>query len=291
MSRPIETTAAAVEQALAGCSSSLVRVGATSWSFALSNGAALPANAILDDGWVSITMGLDHGSAVNDPSDLHRALQVGPDIPGRGRPVIAPGSRGISLVADLPVHKHTNPSDSVAAACSELERGADTLRGIQATADDPPRPAQSQGHKVDVPGLCEQAGWPCKVRSSGRLAVDLETPGSFFQAEIEDRGASGLVARAPLCEWVSLSPVCRHAVNVFLLSACGGLKSVRPGIRESDGRTTAILEVVLPGEPGADELNEALAILSVACSVCGREAACLADDFVAGTYLAARGWN
>lgn len=290
MSRPIDATVSVVEQALTECSSSVRRVSATSWSLALSNGAALPASASLDDGWVSIGLGLGRENATDGTDDLHKALRLGSSIPGRGRAVIAPGTRHVSLLAEFPVRKNVDLARRVVNTCAELERAADLLRGSEKT-EALPGDAPRAKREVDIPGLCEQAGWPCTVRSSGRQTVDLEATGGFFQAEIHTYGPSGLIARARLADWESLEPLCRDAVDVFLLSASGRMKAVRPSVRESDGRITAFLEVAVPEEPQAGDMNDALGILSVACSVCGREAACLADEFVAGLYLAARGWD
>ena len=84
---------------------------------------------------------------------------------------------------------------------------------------------------------------------------------------------------------------CRQALAVALLTICGIIRMARATARENDGQAAARFEVVFSNAPCSGELVHALAALSVACRLCGKEVKVLQEEEeVAREYLAVRGW-
>ncbi len=114
--------------------------------------------------------------------------------------------------------------------------------------------------------------------------VALDVREDFVQAVL-DRSPQGdvLVAVSLAATEPLLAPACVQAVAVLLLRAAGAVRMVRATARQDAGPG---FEVHLGPEPLADELGRALAALSVAWRLAGREADVLArDERVARQYV------
>src|SRR5439155_10563598 len=144
---------------------------------------------------------------------------------------------------------------------------------------------------TDLRELCGLTGWGFVEREPGRLAVDLDVPGMFWQAIVEARGEVGLSAAVPVLDPTVADaeppdPVCRQALGLLLLRACGVVRMARAAAKTQDGATHARFEVVFGSQPCVAELTHAFAALSVACRVVSREAAVLwTDEVVARAYI------
>ena len=134
--------------------------------------------------------------------------------------------------------------------------------------------------------LCVDAKWPVNERASG-VAVTLEARG-FWQALVEET-PGGVRVSADLVGPQSLSETACEAMALFLLSAGRTIRMVRPVGVTRDGASRVQFEACLPLPLSTDDLHHALAALSVACSLCGREIPLLADEAAAQEYILVRG--
>jgi hypothetical protein len=130
---------------------------------------------------------------------------------------------------------------------------------------------------------CEDSGWPCVARTSGRLTVALEaTPA--IQAVVSLSG-SGVRVIANLLECDPTALPCREAIARLLRDAGTVVQRVRAVTEENFG-----FEVTFPALPSPEELDDAFCCLSVACGLVGAELAALLDERAAQDFLLVRGW-
>lgn len=130
-------------------------------------------------------------------------------------------------------------------------------------------------------------GFPAVVHRDNRILVQLDVPPEFVQANVEPL-SDGVRLAVELADAVALEPAPRLAVGLLLLTTCGAVELAR-AVLSPAGKPG--WEVLLEGEPGDDELSEALAALSVACRLSVREARLLTGCRAAGCYLMIRGWR
>ena len=132
---------------------------------------------------------------------------------------------------------------------------------------------------------CEESGWPCVARASGRLTVALEaTPAA--QAVVTPSG-SGVRVVAGLLEsdaFVATGTACREAIEVLLRDASSMVQRIRAVTQENFG-----FEVNFPTLPSPEDLDEAFCSLSVACGLVGAELPALLDERAAQDFLLVRG--
>jgi hypothetical protein len=83
----------------------------------------------------------------------------------------------------------------------------------------------------------------------------------------------------------------RRALALFLLTIGGALRMVRAFVQEAEGHQSYGLEVSLPATPAAEEIDHAMAALSVGYRMCAQEASVLLNAGAARCYLAARDVN
>ena len=80
----------------------------------------------------------------------------------------------------------------------------------------------------------------------------------------------------------------RLALAVFLLTASSALRLARAHAVDDEGQQRFGFQVCLPPAPTTEELDHALAALSIAYRTCAREANVLLDDAAARCYLGVR---
>lgn len=137
---------------------------------------------------------------------------------------------------------------------------------------------------MDVAGALKETGWPFVERSPRTYVVDLEVRDSFAQAIVENQTGRDIVAGVDAAKYESLSDGQRQALGVFLLTACGVFRMARASVLETETSASVRFEVRLT-DPKPAELGHALAALSVAMDLCGRETRCFEDRQIAETYL------
>lgn len=158
----------------------------------------------------------------------------------------------------------------------------------------PPAPcSDAQGDpEMDGESLrerCVAGGWAGNLRSNGDLAVALDVPDGFHQAQV--RAKNGAIAARTRLVSVdgSLYEPSGQALAVLLLQGAAAVRLIRPYAADAEQRTAAGYEVRLSAGASSDEIACALEALSVACRMCRREAAALLNEQTARAYLAMRG--
>jgi hypothetical protein len=272
------TIAAALEK----CATSVDESAPRRWAFALRNGTELAASASVRDGWLSLAAPLD--ASAPTPSRVWDLLAWNATLGGAVR--FALDRRGTCARADLPLDEDVDVGRRILETCAGLKAASDLLRG---TAE---APVERTGGDLATDGLrelCRQSGWPAAERDAARFAVDLDVPGAFEQALAEPRADGSLCVAVPLlAEARPAEPaaICRQAVGLLLLRACGVVRMARGAAEPRDGAPQARFEVVFESAPCAAELAHAFAALSVACRVASREAAVLwGSERVARAYV------
>lgn len=129
---------------------------------------------------------------------------------------------------------------------------------------------------------CEESGWPCVARVSGRLTVALEVSPAV-QAVITQSG-SGVRVFAGLMDFDDGLAVCREAVELLFRDASNVVNRVRAVTEKNFG-----FEVNFPSLPSSGELDDAFCCLSVVCGLVGAELPALLDEQAAQDFLIVRG--
>lgn len=275
------------------------------WQLCLGTDVDLQATARLDEGWLLFDAPLPgsplHTQRIWDLLRWNTTLLGGAKFAVSARsdhigPPDGPPSEAalLRVRAELPLGRDIDLRTRIGETCSGLESaGARLLRGPTAIAV-PWRDKQGNGAGgTDLRRLCSEAGWPFTERSDGRLAVDLDIPGGFHQAIVEETMSGAHLLRVSVglgAGNTSPALLSQLALGVFLLRANAVVRMARAVAEAVDGRMTTRFEVEFAHAPGAEELGHALAALSVACRLCGREANVLAqDEAVAGAYLSSMG--
>lgn len=99
---------------------------------------------------------------------------------------------------------------------------------------------------------------------------------------------STLVLKVELLRCNASADITRMALTIYLLTVCSYLRMVRAYAERTDEQICFGFHVSLPSSTTAEEIQHALAALSVAYRTCARETSVLLHDATAKLYLAAR---
>lgn len=269
------------------------QIGCGRWELGMKNDGGIAAVASIEDDWLLLRMPLQNARA---GADEWRLLSRNATLEGLCKFVQDRGRCSPRLHADLPLDSEDRFS-TLPRRILEALKGFEFALGGQRSSPEAVDPGSAPrsggmlpepGHAAGLASLIKDAGWPFVERSPVKFAVDLEVRGSFAQAAIEDQDGRGILAYMEAAKFDSLSDGQRAALGLFLLTACGVVRMARASIVESEASTVARFEVRF-ADPSPAELGHALAALSVAANLCGREAQCFEDKQVAEIYLMANG--
>ena len=282
-----------IAMSLEHCGASINRTGRGRWELELVNGKSVSATAMLLDGWLSIDAPVSNQI---DHADLWRLLTLNASLVGVSKFVLMPDHRSVRLRCDISLGEDDDEfeADVVSTSATRVREAFVGMKSALARFHDE-KPSGSVKSKRDFDDheaakpehlrrVCEDTGWKLTERSAGKFVVDLEVQSGFFQATVEQRSVGAHVS-AEVARWNALAESSRHAVAVLLLRAGALVRMVRPAIEEDESQIGARFEVVFRKLPRAFELAHALSALSVACSLCGREAKAVQDENIAKAYL------
>ena len=282
-----------IAMSLENCGASINQTGRGRWELELVNGKSVSATAMLLDGWLSID------ASVSDRighADLWRLLTLNASLVGFSKFVLMPDHRSVRLRCDISLGEDDDEfeTDVVSTSTTRVREACVGMKSALARFHDekpsgrvkskPASDNQEAATPQHLRRVCEDAGWKFTERSTGKFVVDLEAQGGFFQATVEQRSVGAHVS-AEVARWNALAESSRHALAVLLLRAGALVRMVRPAIEEDESQIGARFEVVFRELPRAFELAHALSALSVACSLCGREAKAVQDENIAKEYL------
>lgn len=287
----------AIGETLKKCASSVQELGGARWTFSLGKGTRIPANARVDEGWLTLDAA-DGGNEEDRPvqgGHLWNMLLANAWANGAARPVLNLRDGTIHARADIALDEDLDVSEAVARACQDCVA---VLKRKVFAADRGSVSPQEQGDSevgitpasADLQRLLREAGWPVVERAGGRLSVELDVPKESHHAVIAPRENEGFDAIVVILGPCALGPVSRTALARMLLEACGLLRMVRPVARERGEEAVVSLETAIDARPASSEsVIHALSALSVACRFCAREARALQVEGVAREYLNDRG--
>jgi hypothetical protein len=264
----------ALESTAPGCEHD----GKFGWQFELDPASGIAANARLDGDWLLLTSDASTGWTGDDaPWDV---LQRNAQLPGLEKFAVDRSGR-LRLQAEIPL---AGVSDFAA-------RIQETVEGFRAAltqnANDEVAAGSAQTSAANLKQLCTEAGWPFIEREATRLAIELETPRSFYQAVAVPAG-SGVRLHCDLAALEAPPEPVRAAVGELLLATCGVLRLARTAIIFDGSSAIARLEVKFALPPSPPEISSALESLSVGCSICGEEIKTLQDPAIARRFLECR---
>jgi hypothetical protein len=136
--------------------------------------------------------------------------------------------------------------------------------------------------------LCTEIDWSHHRRPEGTIVVDLDVPGDFRQADLRlDHSGFRATLNFHFADPVSVSS--RRALERFVALVSGSIRLVRVEFTDSQQAVAVHAAVRYAFVPGATEIGEALAALSVVARRWAVELDLLGrDEALARTYLAAQ---
>jgi hypothetical protein len=140
---------------------------------------------------------------------------------------------------------------------------------------------------AEVERRCEESGWSCTRRSSGRLTIGLETS-PVFQTTVTPLGA-GMRLAADVVDLGAQPETCRTAAAVLAMDASSRLRMVRAVTDEQRNRIG--FSIWLADAPTPEEFAAGLGGLSAAVAATSEALAAMQNETLAGDYLATRGWT
>ena len=280
-----------IAMTLEKCAASINQTGRGRWELALVNGKSVSATATFLDRWLSIDAPV---SDRLDRADLWRLLTLNASLVGLSKFVLMPDHRSVHVRSDISLSEDDDDFEAVSNSATRVQEACVGMKSALARVHDekpsgrvkskPASDNQDAAKPEHLRRVCEDAGWKFTERSTGKLVVDLEAQGGFFQAVVEPRSVGAHVS-AEVARWDALAESSRHALAVLLLRAGALVRLARPAIEENETEVGARFEVVFSELPRSFELAHAFSALSVACSLCGREAGAVQDEIIAKEYL------
>ncbi len=149
--------------------------------------------------------------------------------------------------------------------------------------------ASANVSEVGLGEMLREASWPSTERGLNNFTAELDA-NSAPPARIQ-MSNTGVMLSVDLVRADSMATTTRKALAVFLLMATAALRLVRAYAEQVDGEFVFGMQVNLPCVPAIEEVDHALAALSVAYRVCARETNVLLNEATARCYLAARNYS
>ncbi|MGB9029268.1 MAG: hypothetical protein WCC27_04030 [Acidobacteriaceae bacterium] len=279
-------SAAVTMRVLDRCFEQVKQDGPWRWQCVAQNGARLPLEASLEEGFLHLAC--DVGADAAGGGALERALFGNDSLAGGVKFAFDAKSRRLDLRADIAVVDEAQLCRRIQCALDGFHHGAQILKPVE-----PPEvPAEARGAEASVAGVAEllrESAWTCTERGPGDLSVELDAE-SLPPARIRAAG-DGLVVNVELARLNATAGAARQSLAVFLLTATGGLRLVRAFGVQREEQEIVGLQVGVPAAPVVEEMDHSLAALSLAYRVCSREASLLLNEAAARCYLAARNFS
>jgi hypothetical protein len=273
--------------------------GPRRWSFPAGPEESIEVTARIDQEWVLMDTPLTvcEGAQWTQTKRLWNLLQANAGLWGGAKFAVAGTPRAVRLRAEVPIDEDIDLAARIKNARLGIQAALARFRrkksGRSAGKPEPLHPAIPGSSDATLQALCTEAGWDLSERPDGVIAVRLEVEESFYQATVTRDNGGWISVWVELGNQDSWPGESWKALGVFLLQACGHLKTVRAAARHLDsGAVTAGFEVVLDPPANSEELGRAFRALSVACNLVRKEVKILREEVVGKEYLAmVRGWS
>jgi len=276
----------------------VTRVGPGQWRLARPGEDKARATVAVDRGWLVVERPVPGCRITRLPRTTRwswRLLDPGVSLASGARAVLPPGETDARIRAERPMvsPRHDDPEVLARWIGTACAGAASYAGGARTTAMNIDADESCGTNRVDIPELCELAGWSATVRSaSGEAVVALPArDGDVCHATATTGdGALNLHVALGVAGDAETTPLCQAAVALALLRAAGSVRLVRSTATRHDGHIAAALEVRLQPPVGIETLNHALSALAFAHQQIASELEALAgDDSLAGAYLALQG--
>ena len=285
--------------ALSEAAGEVQQKGPGRWTFPAGPEEALQVTARVDQEWILMDkpLAVCEGGHSLQPKRLWKLLHANAALSGGAKFAVAGSPRSVRRRAEIRVMDEIDLPGRIRNAClgfqEALPRFYRKTTGRSLEGAEPLGAAthgDSDGH---LQALCTEAGWACSVRPGGGVAVRLDVQEGFYQATVRSGSGGSLDVWLELANEASWPSKSWKALGIFLLQACGHLKTVRAVARNLDsGAATAGFQVFLDPPVGSEELGRAFTALSAACSLVGKEVKILREEVVGKEYLAmVREWS
>jgi hypothetical protein len=276
-------TAAVVVRCLDRCFAEVKPGGPWRWQCTAQNGASHRVIASMGEGFLHLACNLEPDR--KEPDLFNQALLANSTLPGGVG--LALGRRsGLQLRSDLAILDESQLIDRIQWALNALRDGLHVFPSRHPETSGFAR----QGALSPDPGFAERlllSGWTCAERGPREFSAQLDAVGA--PPAMVRAADDGVVFSVDLVRLEDAAQPAHQALAIFLLTTCGKLRLVRAYATRTDSRQIFGLEVNLPPLPASEEIDHALAALSLGYRVCAREAALLLNETAARSYLAARG--
>ena len=298
MSTLLQEHEASVADCLQQCADTVRAVGGNRWEFALRSAVPLQVTACLEGEWLRWCAPLSLPSASRPgPAVLQRMLACNGNLAAAVKFTLAAAPPLPCLAAEVPLGVEEadlrDLAPRIAGLCDGFSRAVQKFAGGQLEGS-PAEAVQagdsSEELSSELAALCKETGWPMAERAAHYVVFELDVAGAFYQA-VARSWQAGLRLEVELVNASGVGGDKQQALNVLLLHASHSVRMARATARASDDVTAYGWEVLLDRVANARELDHALAALSVACRLSGREACAFQqDDYLARSYLMFRGW-
>jgi hypothetical protein len=276
------TTTEAIS-ALRDCFAEVEPVDPWRWQCASGDETHLPISVIFADGFLRLATEPD-GLPCDAPA-IDQALQFNRRLAGGVKFIIDPRRTRLRPCADVVV---LDGSQLRARLSWVLHGLLGALEVIDFAADHVA--CQMEATKVEpppgLPEILSRAAWEFTESAANEWSVALDA--DFSSPAKLRTGGDSISVSVELVRTTSAAALQRRALAMFLVTACSGIRFVRACAFERESETAFALEASLPLIPAVEELNHAMAALSVAHRLCAREAGVLLDEAAASCYLALR---
>jgi hypothetical protein len=282
---PTRETAATAFRVLNKCASEVTPDGPWRWRCALQNGALLPMAATLEEGFLRLSC--IPGTGHKNNLKLERVLIGNRTLAGGVKLALGRDSKTLQMQADLVALEERHLLDRLRCALRGFHDGVHLLKSADARSGAAAIPVATCA--AELGEILREATWPTKERGPNDFSAELDAR-SAPPASIR-RSERGVDFSVELVRTNAAEEATQRALALFLLSISGALCMVRAFAQEAEGHQSYGLEVSLPATPAAEEIDHAMAALSVGYRMCAQEASVLLNAGAARCYLAARDVN
>lgn len=275
-------TATIAQRAVLSCSDGVQPCGPWNWRFAIQNGTRLTVAAKFEDEFLHLTCSPDVDC--RSTALLERVLLGNSRLSGGAKILLTEAGGTLGVSADIAVLEEKKLQDRLRLAMRGFHDGIRLLKSGDLTLEaDDEEPFASE---PELEKLLRASSWSSTESGPNDFSVELDAD-TGAAARIR-RTKNSVVASVEFVRPTAISEVCRRAMAVFLLTASDTLRFVRAYAAEFRGQWSFGMQVGLSAVPAMEEVDHALAALSVAQRVCARESNVHLYEAAASCYLAAR---
>jgi hypothetical protein len=264
-------------------SAEIESAGPWRWRCVVQNGARTPITAAMREGFLQLAgPASDLREGTRAPEEV---LLANDTLAGGARFALDRFGSGLHVRSDVVLLEERLLMDRVRSALAGLGQGTHRLEH-SAVHENASVSSSADTGEVDFEELLRETAWRCTARGPDEFAVELDAA-SAPPARIK-RDESGIAIGVELIRPGTMSELSQRALAIFLLTAGSALRLARGRTAEVDGQRSFGFQVSLAASAVVEEIDHALAALSIAHKMFAREANVLLDEAAARCYLAAR---